>query len=79
MAGCFVLGVATFITLRAAGSTLREMLSPVQWPGTPNWAGSPGRRQGPIDLKPCIGTSAVSSREEPNDRLEATSPQGKWL
>jgi hypothetical protein len=48
--------VATFVTFRAAGSTLRETLSPARWRGTPSWAGSP------------------ESREEPNDRLEATPP-----
>jgi len=65
---------ATFVTFRPAGSTRREMLSPVQWPGTPGWVGSPGGRKGPIQLRPCAGGSTIPSREEPNDRLEATSP-----
>jgi hypothetical protein len=34
--------VATFVTSRAAGSTLRETLSPVRWPGGPWWDGRPG-------------------------------------
>jgi len=33
--------VATFVTLRAAGSTVRETLSPVRWLGGPWWDGRP--------------------------------------
>jgi len=66
-----------FVTFRAGGSTLRERLSPVRWPGRPSWAGSPGSREGPIDLKPSTGTLAVPSCEEPNDRSEGTSPPRK--
>jgi len=69
--------VATFVTLRAAGSALREMLSPIRQPGTPSRAGSPGSREGSIDLTPYTETSAVPSGEEPNDRLGATSPPRK--
>jgi hypothetical protein len=69
--------VATFVTLGAAGSPPRQTLNPVRWPGIPSWAGSPGRREGSIDLTPCTETSAVPSGEEPNDRLGATSPPRK--
>jgi len=50
---------------------------PVRWTGTPSWAGSPGSREGSIDLTPCTETAAVPSGEEPNDRLGATSPPRK--
>jgi hypothetical protein len=69
--------VAAFVALRAAEFGRRETLSTVRWPGTPSWAGSPGGREGPINLKRCTGTSAVPCGEEPNDRLEATSPSRK--
>ena len=69
--------VATFVALRTAGFGRRETLSPGRWPGTPSWAGSPGGREGPINLKPCAGTSAVPCGEEANDRLEATLPPRK--
>ena len=36
----------------------------MRWAGTPSWAGSPGSREGPIDLTPYTGSSAVPSREE---------------
>ena len=68
--------VATFVTLRAAGSALREALSPVRWPGTPSRAGIARKPRG-IDLTPYTETSAVPSGEEPNDRLDATSPPRK--
>jgi len=48
--------VATLVTLCASGSRVRETLGPVRWPGTPSWAGSPGSREGSIDLTPCTGT-----------------------
>jgi hypothetical protein len=69
--------VATFVTLSAAESSLREMLSPIRWPGTPSRARSPGSREGSIDLTPYTEISAVPSREEPKDRLGATSPPRK--
>lgn len=46
-----------------------ETLSALRWPGKLSWAGSPGSREGPIDNKPYAKTSAVPSREEPNDRF----------
>jgi hypothetical protein len=71
--------VATFVTLRAAGSPLREMLRPVRWPGTPSWAGSPGSREGSIDLTPTVRPQQFPPARNRTTDWARLRPQGKWL